>query len=154
LPDKKKLLPGQEHPGLGLGGEAQEVFVQMCMRFGMDGVALHPSHYHIGLGASALFHFLDPKVEGRFRAQREILKKKDLAAASFCIEQKRLKLKSGELVDWVPGDQVHAVSDRLKEYFNSPEYEEAALAEKYRLLKEGLHIAREPKRLKKRKSPL
>lgn len=150
LPDKKKLLPGQDHPGLGLGGEMQEVFVQMCMRFGMDGVALHPSHYHIGLGASALFHFLDPKVEGRFRAQREILKKKDLAAASYCIEQKRLRLKNGELLEWVPGDQVHAVSERVKEYFNSPEYEEAALKEKYRLLKEGLHIAREPKRLKQK----
>ena len=66
------------------------------------------------------------------------------------IEQKRLKLKSGELVDWVPGDQIHAVSDRLKEYFNSPEFEEADLNEKYRLLKEGLHIAREPKRLRKK----
>ncbi|MCC7343983.1 MAG: histone deacetylase [Deltaproteobacteria bacterium] len=147
--DKKKILPGQEHPGLGLGMEVQEVFVQMALRLGMDGLALHPSHYHIGLGASALFHFLDPKVEGRFRALREILKKKELAAASFCVEKKRLQLRDGEVISWVPGDQIHAVSDRLKAYFNSPDYEENVLQEKYRLLKEGLHIAREPKRLRK-----
>lgn len=148
--DKKKILPGQEHPGLGLGAEVQEVFVQMCMRFGSDGVALHPSHYHIGLGASALFRFLDPKVEGRFRAMREILKKKELTAASFCVEQKRLQLKNGEAVEWVPGDQVHPVSERLKEYFQSNEYEQAVIDEKYRLLKAGLRIARQPRRLRKR----
>jgi len=148
--ERKKILPGQDHPGLGLGMEVQEVFVQMCQRLGMDGLALHPSHYHIGLGASALFHFLDPKVEGRFRAMREVLKKKELSAASFCVDQQRLKLRSGEAIAWIPGDQVHPVSARLKEYFNSPDYEEAVLAEKYRLLKEGLHIAREPKRLRKR----
>jgi len=150
--DKKKILPGQEHPGLGLGAEVQEVFVQMCLRFRSDGVALHPSHYHVGLGASALFRFLDPKLEGRFRAMYEILKKKELARASYCVDQKRLRLKSGELIEWVPGDQVHAVSGRLKEYFQSPEYEAAALAEKYRLLKAGLHIAREPKRMRKIKA--
>lgn len=147
--DKKKILPGQEHPGLGLGMEIQEVFVQMAMRLGMDGLALHPSHYHIGLGASALFHFLDTTVEGRFRALREVLKKKELSAASFCVEKKRMQLMNGETITWIPGEQVHAVSDRLKAYFNSTEYEDAVLAEKYRLLKEGLHIAREPRRLRK-----
>lgn len=147
--DKRKHLPGQEHPGLGLGAEIQEVFVQMCMRLKMDGVALHPSHYHIGLGASALFHFLDPKTEGRFRAMREVLKKKELAWASACVDQKRLVMKNGKKLEWVPGDQVHAVSERLKNYFDSAQFEQKALDEKYRLLKGGLHIGRKPKRLKK-----
>ncbi|MFO1464791.1 MAG: histone deacetylase [bacterium] len=151
--DQKKILPGQEHPGLGLGAEVQEVFVQMCLRLGLDGVALHPSHYHIGLGASALFHFLDPKVEGRFRALREVLKKKELAAASHCVDRKRLKLKDGEVIAWIPGDQIHPVSHRMKTYFNSPDFERAALEEKYRLLKAGLHIAREPKRLRRAARP-
>lgn len=147
--EKRKHLPGQEHPGLGLGAEIQEVFVQMCLRLKLDGVALHPSHYHIGLGASALFHFIDPKNEGRFRAMREVLKKKELAMASACVDQKRLELKNGTSVEWVPGDQVHPVSDRLKDYFDSRTFEKAALNEKYRLLKGGLHIARRPKRLRK-----
>lgn len=151
--DRKKILPGQEHPGLGLGMEVQEVFVQMALRLGMDGIALHPSHYHVGLGASVLFHFMDPKVEGRFRALREVLKKKELSAASFCVEQKRLTLANGEAISWIPGDQIHPVSERLKRYFNSPEYEEAVLTEKYRLLQAGLHIAREPKRLRKSTLP-
>ena len=136
-------LPGQEHPGLGVGLECQEVFIQMSKRLEMDGVMHHPSHYHIGLGTSAFFHFLDPKVEGRFRAMREILKKYPISEASRIIEEKRLALKNGTVVDWVPGDQVHAISPRFKDYFDSKAYEEKVLDEKYHLLNLGLQVTKE-----------
>lgn len=134
-------FPGQEHPGLGIAEEAQEVFVQMGLRIKFDGILSRPSFFHIGAGAWPNYRFLDPKEEGRFQAMQEVLKDQGLVAATQLVAEKRLELDNGTKIEWTAADQVYPINQDLKDYFESRLYDDAVMEEKYRLLESGLHVA-------------
>ena len=133
-------IPGQDHPGLGISLEVQELLLQVCHRLELEGVLSRPSFYHIAAGSYPRYHFLNPKLEGRFLALQEILKDHSLVDATQWIEEKKLSLADGSVVEWVGGDQVCPVNQELKDYFSSRDYQDRVLEEKHYFLQEGLHI--------------
>jgi len=141
---ERPRLPGQEHPGLGLASEVQELLVQACARLGLDGVASRPAHYHAAAEAAPDFRFLDPAVEGRFRAMRHALAGLALDEAARAVADGRLRTADGRVVAWEPSDRVLPVSARLRSLLLSASYERQAVAACRRLLGAGLNVAPKP----------
>jgi len=136
----RRPLPGQEHPGLGIAEDIQEMLVQLCRRANLDGVSGVPSHFHNASVASRWFHYLDPKVEGCLLALRQTLIPYLLPDASQLVETGRLRLKNETAVPWEPNIHVLPVSPRLKAYFEKGDYWALAQRECQRLLDAGLHV--------------
>lgn len=117
--------PGQDHPGLGLNQEVMLLHIQSAKRLGLDGIVSHPSRYHIANLGHGYHWFFDPEVQGRFDALREVLAELDLSDATWRMERGEVRWAEDDTpVEWLPGDLVYPISDRLADYFRSPFYEE------------------------------
>ncbi len=120
--------PGQEHPGLGVGEEAMLMLFQGATRLGLDGLAHHPSRYHIAFIGGGQSFFLDPAIQGRFEAIREVLAPLDLAEAASKMERGEVCWSDGEAVEWIAEDVVVPASERLFAYLGSRHYQEPRAA--------------------------
>jgi acetoin utilization deacetylase AcuC-like enzyme len=136
-------LPGQRHPGLGIARETQELLVQAARRLGLAGLSQNPAHYHNGYGASLDFYFLDPEIEGRFRAMAEVLGELAVADASVLVDQGRLRFSDDTVCAWDPALQVLPLAESVIGYFESDAYRAHALEAKQRTLARGLHSSSE-----------
>jgi acetoin utilization deacetylase AcuC-like enzyme len=116
--------PGQEHPGLGIGEKVVHMLLQGATRLKLDGLAHHPSRYHIAFIGGALSFFLDPEIQGRFEAIREVLAPHDLAEAAWKMEREEVCWSDGEPIKWIPEDIVVPASDRLFAYIGSAYYQQ------------------------------
>jgi hypothetical protein len=126
-------LPGQEHPGLGLGGTVAELLRSAARRLGADGVLNHPRYYHNAEVYSCRFRYLDPLHEGWLAAVRRDLGERTLAERSWIIEQGRLRASTAtDAVSFWDGEQVMPTVKRLANGFAAERYrsavEEAAAA--------------------------
>jgi acetoin utilization deacetylase AcuC-like enzyme len=139
-------LPGQEHPGLGLAHEAQEMLVRVCHRLKLDGLIHCPAHYHMARVGVPRFCFFDPEKQGRFLAIQEVLSGHDLVMATVAVDAGALRKGDGSVLAWDPAEFVLPVSDRLRSYFDSTAYREACEAARRRLLDEGPHLDLGPRR--------
>jgi len=125
---ERPLLPGQQHPGLGCLGEVVMTLVMMCERLELDGLSFSPAHYHVAAQAHGLLNFLDPTDEARYAAINAAVTQMDLARATRLVH-------AGELVDeatsepirWKSAPMALPVSSRLKELFESAEYERSVM---------------------------
>lgn len=133
-------LPGQEHPGLGVSREVQELLRQACTRLGLDGLLAHPAHYHSAAVARAEWRFVDPEVEGRFRALRAVLAPVELYEATRFVHDGRMQEADGTVVRWEPGLHVLPVGNALQDYLDSAEREEAVRQAKAGFLERGLQL--------------
>ena len=116
--------PGQDHPGLGVGEKAMHMLFQGAQRLELDGLAHHPSRYHIAFIGGAQSFFLDPEIQGRFEAIREVLAPLDLAEAAWKMERGEVCWSDGEPVEWIPEDIVIPASERLFAYLGSAHYQQ------------------------------
>ena len=116
--------PGQDHPGLGIGEQAMHMLFQGATRLGLDGLAHHPSRYHIAFIGGAQSFFLDPEIQGRFEAIREVLAPLDLAEAAWKMERGEVCWSDGEPVEWIAEDIVIPASERLFSYLGSVHYQQ------------------------------
>ena len=120
--------PGQDHPGLGVGEEAMLMLFQGAQRLELDGLAHHPSRYHIAFIGGAQSFFLDPKIQGHFEAIREVLAPMDLSEAAWKMERGEVCWSDGEQVEWIPEDMVIPASERLFAYLGSAHYQQPRAA--------------------------
>ncbi|MBC7692617.1 MAG: histone deacetylase [Methylotenera sp.] len=134
---EKPRLPNQEHPGLGIAEEMQELFVQACHRLKLDGVLSRPAHFHNALVASKNFSFLEASAQGRFLGMRDALSKFGLGQASEKVEKLLLQTSDGKPLPWIAAEQVLPVSRRLNRYFHSRPYRSAVRKHRAELLKLG-----------------
>jgi acetoin utilization deacetylase AcuC-like enzyme len=116
--------PGQEHPGLGVGEPTMLMLFQGAQRLGLDGLAHHPSRYHIAFIGGGQSFFLDPALQGRFEAIREVLGPLDLAEAAWKLERGEVHWGDSEPVEWIPEDIVVPASERLFAYLGSVHYQQ------------------------------
>lgn len=119
-------LPGQEHPGLGLSRHIIELLRQTCIRLNLDGIGSRPSNYHNAAVATRDFYFLNPQVEGRFRAIRRAVQRMPMPTATQVIANGELRTRAGKPVLWDPGLQILPVSSELRRYFSSEAFERQA----------------------------
>lgn len=133
--------PGQDHPGLGTGEQTMHLLFQAAKRLGLDAVAHHPSRYHIAFIGGGQSFFLDPAIQGRFEAIREVLAPLDLAEAAWKMEREEVRWSDdGEPVEWIPEDVVFPASDRLLAYLGSPHYQEPRRAALEQARQRGITI--------------
>ncbi|HEX9944423.1 MAG TPA: histone deacetylase [Thermoanaerobaculia bacterium] len=126
---ERPRLPGQEHPGLGMLQEIVALFVLVCDRLQLDGLLFVPSHYHIASHGRKTMRFLDPAVEGLYRALQEPLQALSLAAAAATVEGGRVvDAATGKPFAWLPVPMVFPVSERLRESVQGEEYERQVAA--------------------------
>ena len=115
--------PGQDHPGLGIGEKVMHMLFQGAQRLELDGLAHHPSRYHIAFIGGAQSFFLDPEVQGRFEAIREALSSLELSEAAWKMERGEVCWSDGEPIEWIPEDIVIPTSERLFAYIGSVHYQ-------------------------------
>ena len=120
--------PGQDHPGLGVGEKAMLMLFQAAQRLELDGLMHHPSRYHIAFIGSGQSFFLDPTLQGRFEAIREVLGPLDLSEAAWKMERGEVCWGDGERVEWIPEDLVFPASERFFCYLGSRHYQEPRAA--------------------------
>ena len=116
--------PGQDYPGLGIGEEVVLMLFQAAQRLELDALAHHPSRYHIAFIGRGQSFFLDPAIQGRFEAIREVLASLDLTEAAWKMERGEVCWSDGEVIEWIPEDIVIPTSDRLFAYLGSPQYQQ------------------------------
>lgn len=127
-------LPGQQHPGLGILTEVFGWLVVMCESLKLDGIFVHPSHFHIAALSRRHLRFLDPAHEALFRALAVTLAGLPLGAASRALDTREVwDRDSGEPVSWGVHPMVLAVSERLRERVEGRVYEAGAAAAHRRL---------------------
>jgi hypothetical protein len=145
---ERPQLPGQDHPGLGISEEIQELLVQVCRRLSLEGIYDRPSHYHNAFVTRRTFHFVEPREEGRFLAIGETVAGLPIPEATALVEDPGLVLADGTAVYWTPADHIMPLSDRLRRYFESDAYLAARDVERARLHAAGLAqpVDRAPKR--------
>jgi len=115
-------LPDQERPGLGLFVRFAYLLKLMAARIGCDGLLNHPAHPHNGVLYGQVSSFVDPSVEGRFRAMGRDVDTSDLAQLTGAVREGRVVDEAGEPFVWEPTSQVMPVSDAARSWFASPTY--------------------------------
>ncbi|MBN1962339.1 MAG: histone deacetylase [Deltaproteobacteria bacterium] len=137
----KPRLPLQEYPGLGLAQEMHQFLVEMGKRLRFEGILIRPAHYHTAVLAGRVYHFLDPRAEGCFRALRRLLANVTLANATNLVDQGRIKYRDNSSLIWEASELMLPSGDRLANYFASPTWQKSVFATAEKLLGNELSIA-------------
>jgi acetoin utilization deacetylase AcuC-like enzyme len=134
FPAHRPPLPGQQHPGLGILTEVFGWLVVMCESLQLDGIFVHPSHFHIAAVSRKHLRFLHPEHEALFRALADVLAGVPLATASRALETGEVwDVESGQPVFWGVHPMVLPVSPRLRQLVEGEAYEERVAAAGRRL---------------------
>ncbi|MCB9671854.1 MAG: hypothetical protein H6736_18605 [Alphaproteobacteria bacterium] len=113
----RPALPGQKHPGLGLFPELAYLLRLMGLRLRCDGLMNHPQRYHNAVLYGRFMKFVDPAVEGRFRALERDLAGLSLPEASLAVSEGRVVGPDGTPFVWDPADQVLPITRRARAWF-------------------------------------
>lgn len=122
FPADRTPLPDQDHPGLGLFIQFAYLLKLISDRIGCDGLLNHPSHPHNGVLYGKVCHFVDPVIEGRFRALERDLGTEDLAELTALVQSGAIVDDDGAPYVWEPAPQVLPVSRRARGWFRSKAY--------------------------------
>ncbi|MBI5500729.1 MAG: hypothetical protein HY907_10845 [Deltaproteobacteria bacterium] len=129
-PDRPRL-PGQDHPGLGVGREVVRMFLGMAERLHLGGIASCPEFAHNAVLYETVFRFFDPAVQGRFDALRDACAGLTLAELAWAVETERVVEDStGTPVRWSRDEMICPTGDALREHLESREYRERMTAAK------------------------
>ena len=118
-------LPGQEHPGLGLGKEVLTLLVLMARHLKVDALLNVPEYYHTALMFSKRFLFFNPVVQATVLAvTRDLWQKYRLAVIAWgvhlgCVRE----TKADHVFRWQPHRQVVPLHPALRAYFSSEPYQ-------------------------------
>jgi len=126
------LLPGQRYPGLGLGVEIAVLIGLIAKRLELDGCLCTPAWYHNAVLYSPRYTFVEPSVEGRFRALRRDGADLDLRSLSWALDLECVSVVERGPSDaqtskprpcrWTGRPQLWAHSKRLIAHFRAPAY--------------------------------
>jgi hypothetical protein len=142
----RPALPGQTHPGLGVGRHLLSRLMAWAYDWGKDALVNYPAYYHNAVFYSRLFTFLSPKRQGRMEALRRDLSALSVTEASWAVEQGRVVEEPGaKVLRWQASEMVAPITRVLKSYVKSDDYCQAAAAAeqkvKYRLVAPGVPAA-------------
>ena len=120
-------LPGQDHPGLGVGQAVVGLLGHMARALAVEGIINSPEYYHNAYfyKRKANFRFYNPNRRGVMRALSRDLGLMHLADRSWAIHLGCVRNKeTGEVFAWTPEEQIMAIGPALWDYFGSSAYEE------------------------------
>jgi hypothetical protein len=120
-------LPGQTHPGTGIGGEVFILLFICARRLGLHGLIDVPERFHNAVIYRRRMTFIDPVFEGRFERLLSLINgEHTLSAVAWALEEGRvLDEATGEPVVWAPREQLLSIDARLEAYFELPAWRRA-----------------------------
>lgn len=115
---KRPRLPGQKHPGTGLGRVVHHLLVLIALRLKRHALIQIPERPHLArLYHRAGYHFADEKVERDLRAVGKACQRLTFAAAAWAAERGFIlkRTRSGD-IPWVytPSEMLLVVSQELR----------------------------------------
>lgn len=124
---KRPPLPGQRHPGLGVGSQVLELLRNVCHRLQLEGLVTVPSHFHNAVFYSEEFFHLDPNDQGAFLGLcRDLVPQSagKIGAASWALHWEMVRDLGAqtETFGWFQQQMVNPLSDGLQNHFQSKEY--------------------------------
>ena len=119
-------LPGQTHPGTGIGAEIFVLLYLVARRLGLHGLVEIPERFHNAVMYRRRTHFVDPVYEGHFQALCRLLQRHPLAEVAWGLEEGRvLDGPSGAPIRWLPREQLLPLDRRVGRYFEEPAWRHA-----------------------------
>lgn len=124
---ERPRLPGQSHPGLGLGRQLYTRVLGWAAAWGKDALVNVPEYFHNARFYAPPFAFLSAAEQGRFEALCRDLAYLPVAEASTALEACRVvDAVTGRAVSWEPGDMLAALTTPVRAYLESDDYARAA----------------------------
>ena len=116
---ERPRLPGQCHPGLGLGHTFHNITLLMARRLGRDGVLNVPEHYHLArIYDRAGYHFVDETHREEVEAAQRATRTLHFAVAAWAVERGFVHrvAEDGTVTPWTytPAEMVAPVSGLLQ----------------------------------------
>lgn len=122
-------LPGQRHPGLGVGSQVLEMLRNICHRLNLAGLITVPSYFHNAFFYSKEFFHLLPENQGAFLALcRDVIPQTEgnIVAASWALQWEMIRdLKEEEAqrpFSWIQTLMVNPIDPKLRAHFETQSY--------------------------------
>ena len=122
---KRKPLPGQRYPGIGLGFLMLELIIQMAKRLEIRYIVNAPLHLHNAIIYSKFFSFKDPKDKALIDKLSHEYRALSLASLSWLVENEAIIYQdSGEKLIWNPNLMIMPVykCKKFSSFFLTKEY--------------------------------
>ncbi len=123
---ERPQLPGQDHPGLGIGSSALELLVMAAKRLGLQGIINIPDHFHNAFFYSKIFHYENPQDQAKLLAFIREKKKKKIHDLAWAIENNSLiDNKTGKAFQWDGNRQILPLVKEWAQLYQSKAYKNA-----------------------------
>jgi hypothetical protein len=119
---KRPPLPGQAHPGLGLGKRVVDIFVYLAKLTRKDGLLAFPAYFHNALLFSRYFHFINPEKAAEVLAIEKALPDIPFKHLAWIVHLNCLRTAAGETYEWKAEELVYPLNKALKAFFESKGY--------------------------------
>ncbi len=121
-PDRPPL-PGQRHPGLGVGAQVLEMLRNICKRLDLAAIVTVPSYFHNAFFYSTEFRHFDPHFQGAFLALcRDLMPQvnNSVTHISWALNWEMVANSDDpdEPYGWFQQLMVNPLSDPLRDYFD------------------------------------
>ncbi len=120
--EEKSPLPGQKHPGLGLGKKVLDIFIYLARITHKDGLIAFPAYFHNALLFSRYLYFINPEKAGEVQAIRETFPDVTFKQLAWIVHLNCMRDSEGRRYEWRAEEEVYPLNKILKRYFDSKEY--------------------------------
>jgi len=122
---ERPALPGQDHPGCGVGREVMDLFRGLAARLDFSGIMVCPEFAHNGVMYASQFKFFDPAAQGRFEALLPWLGELTLAQFAWGVELGCFTdEQAGKPLRWFHEEMIRPTGELIRAYLDSPPYRE------------------------------
>lgn len=112
--DARPALPGQQHPGLGLGQLVLDLLQLTAERLGLDGLITIPAWFHNAVFYHTRFRYLSLQAEARLQAlYRQLARPLGLHRTAWAIETAQVR-ENGQPFVWFHEDMILPLAPALK----------------------------------------
>jgi len=118
----RPALPGQKHPGLGVGKKVIDIFIYLARITKKDGILVYPAYFHNALLFSRYFYFLNPEKEAEVMAIKKSFPDIPFKQLAWIVYLECLRGRDNEIYEWKAEEQVYSLNKSLKGYFDSRGY--------------------------------
>jgi hypothetical protein len=119
-------LPGQKHPGLGIGRRFYGRLMTWAHEWGKDALLNFPEYYHNAVFYASMFRFVSPARQGRLEALRRDLSSPHVCETSAAIDEGRVIEDPGARpFQWQAAEMLSPVTASVTSALDSDAYKEA-----------------------------
>lgn len=120
--EKRPPLPGQEHPGLGMGKKLVDLFAYLGRLTRKDGLLAFPAYFHNALLFGRYFNFLSPEKAAEVEAIQKSFPKIPFKHMAWIVYLNCLKCADGRAYEWRAQEQVYPINKAISAYLDSKGY--------------------------------